>query len=185
MFFEITILFILGICWYLYSLKKRNWDLLNIHKTCFCNSKCPLNQNFSELYRKSKNIQRNISFEGSYPRFRTFNQVGNYSSNFEANLGDVNVNHLPDEILVDIFSFLTIQEILLYSRVCKKWYNLGKVGILWSRLTFYKQMDHQKFFNIIESNPKCLISLDLSELKDFSFSSLARIVYFFFFSLFC
>ncbi|XP_060595704.1 F-box only protein 15-like [Ruditapes philippinarum] len=48
--------------------------------------------------------------------------------------GKATINHLPDELLLKIFSYLDAGHLLLAARVCKRWLPVAKDNLLWERI---------------------------------------------------
>ncbi|XP_045193371.2 F-box only protein 15-like [Mercenaria mercenaria] len=48
--------------------------------------------------------------------------------------GKASINHLPDELLLKIFSYLDAGDLLMAARVCKRWLPVAKDSVLWDKI---------------------------------------------------
>ena len=89
------------------------------------------------------------------------------------------VELLPDSIIVYVFSFLPLRQLIRCSKVCKKWHNLCYDVTLWRKITFWNtnqsKVTDDCLSRLISRRTNCIQVIDLKDCELVTDISLKRI----------
>lgn len=90
-----------------------------------------------------------------------------------------NIEVLPESVIVYIFSFLPLRQLIRCSKVCKKWHNLCYDVTLWRKITFWNanqsKVTDDALKRLISRRTNCIQVIDLKDCELVTDVSLKRI----------